>query len=198
MSAWLDDFLNTVRGSLFVRIDNDYLMSSSNYYDLKSHFCNFSSAVDLIRVGSSDKVDPSVEKEAMVIYGMLHARYLMTESGIQAMYAKYKKKEFQQCPRAFCKGFRCLPYGLSEKVEQHSVRMFCPNCFDVYNAANTKFRCIDGAFFGSNYIHMFLEKYKNLVSNEPKRVYVPKIFGFKIYHPGDEYSSSDEKDSSDE
>ena len=59
--------------------------------------------------------------------------------------------------------------------------MFCICCGDVYNIA--EHRVIDGACFGPNWVHMFMCKYKAAIPREAKRVYVPKIFGFRIYHP---------------
>ena len=59
--------------------------------------------------------------------------------------------------------------------------MYCPCCCDIYRVNNPELASIDGAFFGPNWVHMFLHKYKQLVPKDRPRVYVPKIFGFRIF-----------------
>lgn len=168
-----------------MRIDDGFLRCAANYSGLRAHFSCFSSACDLLRGGASSG-DATAEREAAVLYGMLHARYLATAGGLQAMHAKYRRREFQQCPRALCRSVRCLPYGLTSAFGKHTVRMFCPNCFDVYNPSDARLRCIDGACFGPDYVHLLLEAHRSLRSDGPRRVYVPRIFGFRMFHPGDE------------
>ncbi|KAH0795335.1 Casein kinase II regulatory subunit family protein [Histomonas meleagridis] len=192
MTRWLDVFLESPKASLFVRVDNEFISNSFNLFGLKPQIDNFNQALELIKKGPADSnIDPDIERDAMNLYGLLHARFLLTKNGIRLMLEKYQRNEFQQCPRVYCKGIRCLPYGVSAKVGSHSVKMFCPNCHDVYNSVDRQHHTIDGAFFGPSWVHMFMHTCQHLFPKIEQRVYVPKIFGFKIYHPGDSESESD-------
>jgi casein kinase II subunit beta len=89
----------------------------------------------------------------------------------------------------------CLPYGVSEVLGRHTVKFFCPGCNDIYNATLPEFADWDGAYFGPNWVHVFLQKHKSVViPKDPPRAYVPKIFGFRLYH-GQEVSDDSEYDS---
>jgi casein kinase II subunit beta len=108
------------------------------------------------------------------------------------MMEKWRANVFEQCPRVYCRNVACLPYGISEVLGQHSVKFFCPGCNDVYNATKPEFANIDGAYFGPNWVHVFLQKNKAIVvPKEPARAYVPKIFGFRIYHGEEPREDSD-------
>jgi hypothetical protein len=51
-----------------------------------------------------------------------------------------------------------------------------------------RFPAVDGAFFVPNYVHLFMQKYLDVVPTTPLRVDGPMIFGFKIYQPADDGS----------
>ncbi|OHT00597.1 Casein kinase II subunit beta' [Tritrichomonas foetus] len=188
---WIDRFLARSSSRLFVRIDQEFLSGSFNVYGLKSKVDNFNLAYELVRKGTitsapgKDYDIEQIEKSAELLYGLLHVRYLLTKPGMQLMLAKYVKDDFPQCPRVYCKGIRCLPFGISEEPGEHTVRMYCPCCNDVYNVTDSDLKKVDGAFFGLSWVHMFLSKFPQVVPKDPVRVYVPRIFGFRICHPDD-------------
>ncbi|KAK8877959.1 hypothetical protein M9Y10_004722 [Tritrichomonas musculus] len=199
-SRWIDQFLDQPKAKLFIRIDDEFLQNSFNITGLKQKLKYFTPAYELIRrnttTSSRGEVDiETIEKEAEVLYGLIHARYLLTRQGMQLMFEKYQRNEFQICPRVYCKGIVCLPYGISEEPGEHSLKMFCPCCNDVYNVTDHELIHVDGAYFGPSWVHMFLQKYSSIIPRDPPRVYVPKIYGFRICHSSDqEYYSDSESD----
>ena len=199
MSArWIDQFLDQPKAKLFVRIDDEFLQNSFNVTGLKQKMAHFTPAYELIRRNTTTSARgevsrPTIEREAEILYGLIHARFLLTRPGMQLMFEKYQRGEFQVCPRVYCKGTLCLPYGISEELGYQPLKMFCPCCNDVYNCTDVDVAKLDGAFFGPSWVHMFLQKFSAVVPRDPPRVYVPKIYGFRICHSSDqeEYSDSE-------
>ena len=96
------------------------------------------------------------------------------------MREKYLTSHFGTCPRVLCNSQPVLPIGMSEHLKHSRVKVFCPLCEDVYVP---KKRCsdVDGAYFGCSFPHIFLQTYPDLVPQQAANVYIPRIFGFKIY-----------------
>ena len=69
-----------------------------------------------------------VESAAEMLYGLIHARYILTSRGMQAMYEKYIAVDFGRCPRVYCQGQQALPVGLSDMPRSSTVNIYCPKC----------------------------------------------------------------------
>ncbi|KAF7127496.1 hypothetical protein RHSIM_Rhsim11G0008800 [Rhododendron simsii] len=74
-----------------------------------------------------------VESAAEMLYGLIHVRYILTSKGMAAMLEKYKNAEFGRCPRVYCSGQPCLPFGQSDIPRQSTVKIYCPKCEDIYS-----------------------------------------------------------------
>ncbi|EDO17122.1 hypothetical protein Kpol_1025p43 [Vanderwaltozyma polyspora DSM 70294] len=124
-----------------------------------------------------------IEHSAEQLYGLIHARYILTKPGLQAMAEKFDHKEFGTCPRYYCGGMQLLPCGLSDTIGKHTVRLYCPSCQDLYLPQSSRHLCLEGAFWGTSFPGIFLKHFKELedyVEKKVKESYELKVFGFKI------------------
>jgi Casein kinase II regulatory subunit len=97
-----------------------------------------------------------VESAAEMLYGLIHARYIVTNRGMHAMYEKYRMAAFGRCPRVFCQGQPVLPVGLSDLPRNYTVNVFCPRCHGLFFPKSTRQANIDGAYFGTTFPHLYL------------------------------------------
>lgn len=198
--TWVEWFINQPQGHYFSKISDAYLQDNFNFYSLRKYVPNYKQALDMIRGQYYSPNDPNrsadwpsnLEAAAIKLYGLLHQRYLLTSSGLKDMYKKYEKNEFEKCPRVNCKGHQCLPYGEFDEPGKESLRMFCPCCGELYLPSDKSgiLRDIDGAYFGSSWVLLFLQSY-----SEIKEVKIPidtRLFGFKIEFEDDEYEEEEE------
>jgi casein kinase II subunit beta len=72
------------------------------------------------------------------------------------------------------------------------MKWYCPECSDVYNVTDPELEKLDGSAFGPSWIHMFLQMFPQVVPGGPHKVYVPKIFGFRIAPSGLQEGGSDD------
>ena len=89
----------------------------------------------------SDEHQEMVENDAEVLYGLIHARYILTNRGLHAMLEKYRHHEFGTCPRYHCNSQAVLPAGIANKTT-HSH----------YNKRNKRTQKITQNTFGTHFI----------------------------------------------
>lgn len=200
--SWTEKYMETPRAKYFVKVDDEFLGNLFNSYGLKHEFPAFALAFDLLRKGAYSQerarqmnfTDEEIQEQTEAIYGRLHARYILTKPGLYLMWQKYQSKSYPQCPRVFCQNTQCLPYGISD-VPGKKIKMYCPSCGDIYNVTDPDTTDLDGCFFGPNWLHMWLSRYKAGIPRVVRKVYVPKIFGFRICHSSDIEDEEEEEES---
>lgn len=181
---------------MFCEVERSYIEDGFNLYGLRACVSNFSDCLDLIldRIGPDDSDDSHLTQSACTLYGLIHARFIITAHGLDAMYNKYASKEFGTCPLVQCAGQPVLPVGLKDEIGADTVKIFCPKCQCVYHPPPIRSRSshhggsgaagVDGAAFGTTFPHLFLMTFSSLVPDPLPQdsVYVPRVFGFRV-HP---------------
>lgn len=192
--SWRDWFLSQPFAQYFVKIDDNFLNDTMNYYGIRQKVSNFSLSLEIIKGPYIPKENytlnwpPLINDYAMILYGLLHAKYLSTSQGLDLMFEKYKQNSFEKCPRSLCQGIQCLPFGNSNDIGNSTLKLFCPNCNDIYHINNEDCQYLDGAFFGNNWVHLFLRKFPSIIPSGIPKKYVPRLFGYQLYGDGTEES----------
>lgn len=198
---WIQWFCGLKGHEMFCEVERSYIEDGFNLYGLRSFVSNFSDCLDLIldRIGADDSDDSHLTQSACTLYGLIHARYIITAHGLDAMYNKYAAKEFGTCPLIQCFGQPVLPVSLRDEMGADTVKIFCPKCKCVYHPPPIRSRinhgtgnhtsgsgAVDGAAFGTTFPHLFLMTFNNLVPDalSPETSYVPRVFGFRVHHLG--------------
>ncbi|KAJ8634452.1 hypothetical protein MRB53_027788 [Persea americana] len=186
-STWISWFCGLRGNELLCEVDEDYIQDDFNLCGLQGLVPYYDYALDMILdsdsfSGELDGEEHSeIESAAELLYGLIHARYIVTSKGLNAMHDKYKRADFGRCPRVFCGGQPCLPVGSSDIPHSGSVKIYCPKCEDLYFPRCKYQSNMDGAYLGTTFPHLFLMTYPSAKPAKPVQGYVPRVFGFKLH-----------------
>ncbi|KAJ8143494.1 hypothetical protein OXX80_005967 [Metschnikowia pulcherrima] len=189
---WIDLFLGIKGNEYFCDIDDDYIRDRFNLTGLNQEVGKLPTLVDIITdmidiESQPEGVRNELELNARSLYGLIHARYILTQRGLNKMLEKYKNGDFGYCPRVNCQLHPLLPVGLTDQPRLMSVKLYCAKCEDLYNPKSGRHSVVDGAYFGTSFPAMFFQNFPHAVPVHSKDTYVPKVFGFKVH----EYSKLD-------
>ncbi|GAC94305.1 casein kinase II beta subunit [Pseudozyma hubeiensis SY62] len=197
-NSWVTWFLSTKGNEYFCEVDEDYILDRFNLTGLNAEVQHYPQALDLITDSLeddlSDSIRDSVEAQAKLLYGLVHARYIITTRGLAKMLEKYKRADFGRCPRVLCYQQPLLPVGLSDNPFQKAVKLFCPRCEDIYSPKSSRHGTIDGAFFGSTFPHMLFMVYPNVLPSKSPTSQSPFLLGSSSQHRSDARSHADQAD----
>ena len=133
--SWISWFCGLKGNEFFCEVDEEYIQDDFNLSGLSSMVPYYDYALDLILDVESPNDDmlteqqhELVESAAEMLYGLIHARYILTSRGMVAMLEKYKQCHFGRCPRVYCNNHPCLPVGASDVFRTATVKIFCPKC----------------------------------------------------------------------
>ncbi|KAG5732372.1 putative casein kinase II subunit beta-2 [Termitomyces sp. T112] len=166
--TWISWFCSLPGHEYFCEVTEDFIEDDFNLTGLNAMVPFWKEAMEMVLDVETDE-DASkipdvsiIESSAEMLYGLVHQRYILTRSGLQAMVEKYENGVFGSCPRVYCMGCNVVPCGRSDLPGLDTMKLFCPNCNDVYVPPSSKFQGVDGAFFGTTFAHLFFQSYREL------------------------------------
>ncbi|KPM34402.1 Casein kinase II subunit beta-2 [Neonectria ditissima] len=184
-SYWRDWFISSRGNEYFCEIDEDYLTDRFNLTGLNTEVQYYQYALDLVTdvfdLDCDDEMRETIEKSARHLYGLVHARYIVTTRGLTKMLDKYKKADFGKCPRVQCHSHPLLPMGLSDVPNLKPVKLYCGRCEDIYNPKSSRHAAIDGAYFGTSFHNILFQVYPALIPTKSVNRYIPRVYGFKVH-----------------
>ncbi|KAJ7835843.1 casein kinase II, regulatory subunit [Mycena olivaceomarginata] len=169
LTTWVSWFLSTKGNEYFCEVDEDFILDRFNLTGLNTEVANYGQALDLIM----DQLDDDASQEfvniqARVLYGLIHARWIVTPGGLTKWCAlgpieKYKRGDFGRCPRVLCQAQSLLPVGLVDLPFEKTVKLYCGRCEDLYSPKSSRHGSIDGAYFGTTFPHLLYLMYPTLI-----------------------------------
>ena len=110
IEGWITWFIELEGHDFFIEVDEVFLKDPFNLYGLKQKIANYNEALNMIVADESPDTDDFNSEEfmetyqsAMDLYGLIHARYITTPTGMSVMKEKFLLGDFGNCPRHLCK-----------------------------------------------------------------------------------------------
>jgi casein kinase II subunit beta len=186
--SWIAWFCSLPGHDYFCEVAEDYIEDDFNMTGLSSMISLYKEALEFVLDLEPEEDDygldaadrGAVEQDAEILYGLVHQRFITSRVGLASMAEKYEMAQFGRCPRILCTQTPVLPVGISDVPEVESVKLFCPQCLDIYNPPSSRYNTIDGAYFGTTFPHLLFMTFPELLPESAGYVYDPRIFGFKV------------------
>lgn len=183
--TWVEWFCSLKGHEYFVEVEEEFIKDDFNLTGL-SYCPHYERALDVIldnEEDSSGSETDTVSAAAPHVYGLIHARFLLTGRGMQLASTKFTNGVFGSCPNLHCERQNCLPVGTSDTAKVDTCKIYCPKCKEMYIAGeNNKLGDLDGAYFGTTFPSLFCMLYPTLMPSATERViYEPKVFGFRVH-----------------
>ncbi|KAJ3423752.1 casein kinase ii subunit beta [Anaeramoeba flamelloides] len=199
-SEW---FCSLKGNEFFCKINPTYLKNEESFEFLKPQFKFFDLALEII-TNQENKVlekrsnedNEIIEKESQLLYGLIHSSYILTDEGMEKMKEKFLNGDFGECPRLLCKNSVVLPIEFQNDISQ-CVKLYCPICKRVFYPPYKYMKMI-GAYFGSQFPHLFLKKYPEFEKKQEMEKYQPTMFGFDIHEESELYYKPQKKSKKDD
>ncbi|MEQ2170031.1 Casein kinase II subunit beta, partial [Goodea atripinnis] len=139
-------------------VDEDYIQDKFNLTGLNEQVPHYRQALDMIldlepdeELEDNPNQSDLIEQAAEMLYGLIHARYILTNRGIAQM------------------------VGLSDIPGEAMVKLYCPKCMDVYTPKSSRHHHTDGAYFGTGFPHMLFMVHPEYRPKRPANQFVPRL-----------------------
>ncbi|KAL7409975.1 casein kinase II regulatory subunit-domain-containing protein [Mrakia frigida] len=162
--TWITWFTSLPGHEYFCEVAEEFIEDDFNLTGLQTMVPFWKEALEMVLdvepEDESNRIPDAsiVETSAELLYGLVHQRYILTRQGLQAMV----NKTFGACPRVYCHATAVIPCGRSDQPGLDTVKLYCPNCGDIYSPPSSRFQGVDGAFFGTTFPHLFYQTYREL------------------------------------
>ncbi|KAI0750046.1 casein kinase II, regulatory subunit [Daedaleopsis nitida] len=164
---WITWFLSSKGNEYFCEVEEDYILDRFNLTGLNTEVQHYAQALDMITDNLDEEIQDdlrgNLDLQARLLYGLIHARWIVTARGLAKMLDKYKRADFGRCPRVLCQSQPLLPVGLTDVPYEKSVKLYCGRCEDIYSPKSSRHGSIDGAYFGTSFPHLLFLVYPNLI-----------------------------------
>mmetsp|Transcript_51358 Transcript_51358/g.95532 ORF Transcript_51358/g.95532 Transcript_51358/m.95532 type:complete len:361 (-) Transcript_51358:419-1501(-) len=186
--SWIQWFCRMKGNEYFCEVDKSYIEDGFNLFGLRNLVPHFQESMEIIL----DRTDADLAQEesdrltsgAMQLYGLIHARYITTTHGLNAMHQKFLSGDFGKCPRFLCHGQSVVPLGQHVDPDHFTVKVFCPKCSETYSPVLPSLGGVpqvDGAYFGPTFPHLFFMTFMDEMPKEPPPATVPRVYGFRVH-----------------
>ncbi|CAG8570587.1 574_t:CDS:2 [Paraglomus brasilianum] len=188
--TWISWFCSLSGHEYFAEVAEDFIEDDFNLTGLSTQVTFYKEAMEMILDAEPEYLSEEdlvkvpdlslVEASAELLYGLIHQRYIITRQGLQQMVDKYESGHFGTCPRVYCQSCPVVPCGRSDMPGRDTVKLFCPNCLDIYVPPSSRFTTLDGAYFGTTFPHLLFQQFPDLQPQNEMKIYEPRIFGFRV------------------
>jgi casein kinase II subunit beta len=85
--SWVQWFCNLTGNQMLCEVERSFIEDSFNLFGLKPYIKDYSKALDIIldRCASQEVESEDLSRTATVLYGLIHARYIITAHGLDNM-----------------------------------------------------------------------------------------------------------------
>ncbi|KAK5634737.1 hypothetical protein RRF57_010451 [Xylaria bambusicola] len=177
-SYWRDWFISSRGNEYFCEIDEDYLTDRFNLTGLNTEVQYYQYALDLITdvfdLDCDDDMRETIEKSARHLYGLIHARYIVTTRGLAKM-PTLASVQGSSAGRIHYYQW-AKPMRLIRNLSNSTV--FVARMYTIPSLAHA---AIDGAYFGTSFHNIMFQVYPALVPSKSAERYIPRVYGFKVH-----------------
>jgi len=125
VESWVEWFCKQEGNEFFCEIDRRYIEDNFNLYGLREVIgTNFKRSLDIILDRADTTDDEQIDRNVQDLYGLIHARFIVTKRGQEKMRRKFKNCEFGVCPRLPCQQQPVLPVGIKDSIDLHGVMVY--------------------------------------------------------------------------
>ena len=116
-----------------VSVPLEFIQDTFNHTDLKQYFSRYADAFEqLLTAYQQNDESLLTDVEPLILYGLLHRRYLYTDQGLSKLQKLVLSKTFGTCLRQGCGDCPLAPLSESDKPGVSPFCVYCCRCNGLY------------------------------------------------------------------